>query len=199
MWCDRTQRRQVLFLEGNRSTCFYAVRWGKIKLFTVDLRGQEHVTAILGAGDLFGFEAFFDDTYATSAEALTEGELCLGTGDDLRPLVDRTPALARGLARYLHRQLCRTRARQSHLCACGAQAKLAGYLLYRLTDSEDRGHQDLVVPDDLTLRDLGSVLGLSPETVCRTLSGFKASGTIEAVSSAFRIRDLADLRRLAGS
>lgn len=210
MWLNRVRRHQILFAEGNRSTYLYAIRRGKVKLVKVDAGGREHLAAVLEAGDLFGFEAVFGDAYAAGAEALTDGEVCVACGDELKELMERVPRVAIDLARYLHHQLSRARERQSYVTAPGAQAKLAGYLLHELAasgqgDARDRETRDgetrdgeTVVRQDLTLRDLGGILGLSPETVCRTLATFKARGISRRHPGGLLIRDLPALERLAG-
>ena len=195
MWLNLVKRRQILFVEGNRATHLYAVRKGKVKLIKVDAGGREHVTAILESGDLFGLEAVFDETYSTGAEALTDCELCLAPRGELEVLLSEVPTLAIDLARYLHHRLVHARRRHLYLGTSGARAKLAGYLLDGLGDADP---EDATVPHDLTLKEIGGVLGLSPETVCRTLGTFKAKEIIEIHSDRIRIQDVAALRRMAG-
>ena len=72
MWLNRAQRKQILFSEGNGATHLYAIRSGKVKLYQADVSGRARVTAILESGDLFGFEAIFDDAYDSFAEAITD-------------------------------------------------------------------------------------------------------------------------------
>lgn len=192
MWLHRARRRQTLYVEGNGATHLYAIRSGKVKLVKTDSSGHMRVTAILTAGDLFGFEAVFDDAYATGAEALTDCELCLASADQLTELMAEIPRVARDLARYLHVQLSRTRDRQIAVTATGAPAKMAGYLLHSLPPDGDE------VESELTLADLGGLLGMSPETACRVLSKLKARGIVETVPTGIRVCDLRRLRRVAG-
>jgi CRP-like cAMP-binding protein len=199
MWLNRARRRQTLYVEGNGATHLYAIRSGKVKLVKTVSSGQLRVTAILTAGDLFGFEAVFDDAYATGAEALADCELCLASADHLTELMAETPRVARDLARYLHVQLSRTRDRQIAITATGAPAKMAGYLLHSLPLNGDETDDDQIVSCcELTLTDLGGLLGMSPETACRVLSNLKSRGIVETVPAGIRVRDLRRLRRVAG-
>jgi CRP-like cAMP-binding protein len=212
MWLNRVRKRQVLYTEGNRATYLHAVRSGSIKLVKVDATGREHVTTVLGPGDLFGFEALFDPCYATGAEALTDAEICLASGEELRERMAELPGFAVDMARYLHHQLRRTRERHACLTAVGAPAKLAAYLLQELPDPRDGGEAEPRPQNgnggaavgqpplfrDLTLKDLGGILGLSPETVCRALGTLRDRGLIETRDSGIRVRDAASLRRVAG-
>ena len=196
MWLNRVRQRQILYTEGNRSAHLYAIRSGRIKLVKLDASGREHVAAVLESGDLFGFEAVFDSAYTTGAEALTDAELCLASGDELKRLMAEVPGIAVDLTRYLHRQLCRTRELQAFLGVASASARLAGYILH--VSSQNNSTDDVTVPDDLTLGDLGGILGLSPETVCRARSELKVRGIIEMHDSSIRIRDIDSLQRVAG-
>lgn len=197
MWLNRVRRRQVLYDEGNRAAHLFAVRSGRVKLLKIDRSGREHLTAIHETGDLFGFEAVFDTAYATRAEALDDSELCLASGQELKALMASVPSVAVDLARYLHQQLVRTQQRQVCLGALSASARLAGFLLQDLPEDADAGEH--AVARGLTLRDLGGILGLSPETVCRTRSQFAARGLIEPLASGIRLRNVRCLEELAGA
>ncbi len=196
MWLNRVKKRQLLYSEGNGATHLYAIRKGKVKILKVDASGRPRLTAILESGDLFGFEAIFDDRYDSFAEALTDCELCLASADYFKRLVASEPKIATDLARYLHHQLSRTRDRQAAVTATGATAKLAGYLLHSLewTDAAD---DDRLAARDLSLADLGGILGISPETACRVLSNLKTKRIVETLPAGILVRDIDRLRRMA--
>ena len=197
MWLNRVQPKQLIFSEGNGATHLYAIRSGKVRLLKSDAGGRSRVTAILQSGDLFGFEAIFDDAYDSCAEALTACELCLASADQLKRLVADEPRIGADFARYLHRQLLRTRDQQAAIVATGAAAKVAGYLLHSLHWSERKDGRDPLVARDLTLSDLGGILGISPETTCRVLSQLKSSGIVEARPAGILVRDVDRLHRMA--
>jgi CRP/FNR family transcriptional regulator len=182
--------RQIVFMEGLPALHLFAIRKGWVKLLKIDGTGREHVTAILESGDLFGLETVFSAPYSATAEVLTDAELCIGAGEDIRAIIADVPSFALDLARYLHLQLCRTRDRQAVLGTTGAQARLAAFLLHALPDSD----RERIVAHHLTLRDLAGILGLSPETVCRALGTLKRRGIIEPLPGAVRILDLDALR-----
>lgn len=197
MWLNRVRRRQIVYMDGNRATHLYAIRSGKVKLVRPVAGGREHVTEVLETGDIFGFEAIFDSAYATGAVALTDCELCLASGAELSDVMSEVPRLATDLACYLHHQLCRTRERQACLGASGASAKLASFFLHGLSSYGEDSERDFTVARDLTLGDLGGILGLSPETVCRARRDLTARGIIETLPSGVRVRDVESLQRVA--
>jgi CRP-like cAMP-binding protein len=194
MWLNRVRRKQILYTEGNGATHLYALRSGRVKLVRVDSSGRAHVAALLGPGDLFGIEAIFDSAYSTGAEALTDCELCLCSADQIKDLMEQVPRVSSDLARYLHQQLSLARDQQVVTSAPSAQAKLAGYLLQNLPEGADANATR--VARDLTLRDLGGILGISAETVCRALADLRARGIVETGASGIRVLDAEALREL---
>jgi CRP/FNR family transcriptional regulator len=195
MWLNRVRGKQLLYTEGNGATHLYALRSGRVKLVRVDAFGRTHVAALLSSGDLFGIEAIFDDTYGTGAEALTDCELCLCSSDQIKDLMAQVPRVAADLARYLHQQLSLARDWQVVASAPSAQAKLAGYLLRGLPEDPDL--EGVRVARDLKLRDLGGILGISAETVCRALTDLRTRGIVETGASGIRVLDVEALRQLA--
>lgn len=194
MWLHTARKKQVLYLEGNRARHLYVVRQGTVKLLNTDISGREHVTAILERGELFGFEAAFHSVYTTSAEAHSDSELCLLSASDLADLMQSVPSFSLDIARFLHHRLISARQRLAFLGNPGARARLAGYLQWRMAAATDRPRQ---VPNELTLRELGGILGLAPETVCRTLRSLHREGVIEVGAGQIQVRDCERLGQLA--
>lgn len=194
MWLHRVRKRQVLYSEGNRATHLYAIRAGAVTLSKTDGSGREHITAILEPGSLFGFEAAFEEAYSTGAEAHTAAEICLLASADLRRLMRTVPGLAVDLVRYLHQRLVSADQRLAFLGSPGARTRVAGYLLWRLQEDVDRLPR---VPHELTLRELGGMLGLSAETVCRTLRFFETEGLLAQQPGEILVHDVEALTQLA--
>ena len=200
MRLQRARRGQVLYLEGNGATHLYAVRSGRVKLFRSDAHGGIRVTGLLGPGDLFGFEALFDEVYASGAEAMTDTEICLASADHLQELLHQVPGMIADFARYLHQQLSLARAQQAASTASGAPAKVAGYLIASASPSArpGAGPGELIAAEGLTLGDIGGLLGLARETVCRVLADLRAQRIVETGASGVKLLDLEALRAISG-
>lgn len=196
MWLNHVRKGQTLYLEGNRATHLYALRKGTVKLVKLDAGGREHVAALLETGDLFGFEALFDDAYTTTAEAHGASEVCMAEAEELRALMQELPRFAFDLANCLYRRLEETLQHQACLGNPGARARLAGYLLSRA--STGCSARRTAAHPKLTLRELGGILGLSPETVCRTIGAFRSEGVIEIEADRILVQDPVALAALAG-
>jgi CRP-like cAMP-binding protein len=197
MWLNRVRRGQVLYTEGNGATHLYAIRSGRVKLVKVNASGRAHVTSHLRSGDLFGFEALFDQTYATGAETVTDCDLCLASADHLQGLMEQFPRVATDLARYLHVQLSRARERQVAATTPGASARVAAYLIHSLA-SNGSGEGRRIAARDLTLKELGGILGLAPETICRVLADLRSRGIVESIPSGVLVKDVDTLRQISG-
>jgi CRP/FNR family transcriptional regulator len=199
MYLNTARRGQILYVEGNGATHLYAIRTGRVKLVKVDVQGRSHVTGILRSGDLFGFEAIFEQTYGSGAEAMSDCELCLASADQLRELIAGVPSVATDIAKYLHGQLSAARDRQVAANATGAPAKVAAFLLQSIDDSGGgRPGAGGIAAAGLTLREVGGILGLAHETVCRVLADFRARGLVESLPSGYRIQDVDSLRTISG-
>jgi len=199
MWLNRARRGQILYTEGNGATHLYAIRTGRVKLVKIDAQGRTHVTGLLESGDLFGFEALFEQTYASGAEAMEDCELCLASADHLEALIAQVPRVATDMAKYLHVQLSRTRERLVAANATGAPAKVAAFLLHSAGENGGKCVDNgAVSASGLTLREVGGLLGLAHETVCRVLADLKSRGVVESLPSGYRLQDVAALREISG-
>lgn len=194
LWLTHARRRQILFLEGNRATHVFALRSGRVKLTKTDAAGAEHIVAVLESGALFGVNAMFGRNHTTSAEALGDVDLCVGSKHEVEALLSEAPLFGVSLARYLQDQLDESRSRQACLGTVGARARLAAWLLH---ESSKDGQERDTIPHDLTLSDYGAVVGTSPETVCRVLREMRSRKVVEVGESQIRILDRGRLGRLA--
>lgn len=194
LWLTRARRRQLLFLEGNRATHLFVLRRGRVKLSRHDSAGAEHIVDVLQAGDLFGAEAMFGADHGTSAEALNDVEVCVGSKQEIDALLERAPGFAISLSRYLLEQLNQARTRQACLGAVGVRARLAAWLLHEVAR---RGDETGSVPHDLTLAEYGAILGTSAETVCRALKELRGRELVEVDGGQLRVLDAGRLARMA--
>ena len=62
---------------------------------------------------------------------------------------------------------------------------MAGYLLHALSRGGEPAECEPTVVCDLTLNDLGGILGMTSETACRVLSNLKSRGIVETVPAGF--------------
>ena len=194
MATTRVRARQVLFAEGAQAARVYFIQSGTVKLERLDVHAERHIVAILGPGDLFGLSALSEAWYGAEAETLTDCLICSCDADTLRSLMAEHPDFGVRLVTNLQQQLLRAQVKLTYMGHSKARTRLAAYLIDRGAQASFDGAR---VPRDLTLADMGAVLGLAPETVCRALGELKRKEVVETTREHILITDMAALRRLA--
>lgn len=190
------RRGAVLFRQNDPFRAFMAVRRGSFKSVAVAPDGREQVLAFVMAGDVLGLDGFGHSRYASSAIALEDSEVLVldyGTAGSAGG-----PALHHAMARVLSRELLRDYKLKVLLASMNAEQKLASFLLNMSRRLQDRGG----CPGDLSLRmtrtDIASYLGLSLETVCRTLTSLHRRRVLQVDGRHLRLLDRRALLRQFG-
>ncbi len=176
----------------------YTLRKGLIKI-TKDLPdGRIQIVRILVAGDLFGFDGFADETYNHTATALTDCEVCRLPLNDLAVLRSNQKEIDRSMMARFIKNLRQTEDMVLELGAKKAPEKLATFILnLSLADNNSKlkeDSQDSWLNLPLSRTEIGSLLGLTIETVSRFLSDWKRKGYIKESKGTIQIVDLKGLK-----
>ncbi len=180
-----------IYAEGDAATCFYKVVSGVVRTCKFLSDGRRQIDGFHVAGDVFGFESGTD--HRLSAEAVSHCVVVPYRRRGLAALAAADERLAGQLFSYAMQCLERAQGHSLLLGRRGAAQKLAAFLL----EQADRRPEGGVVDLAMTRQDIADYLGLTIETVSRTLSQFERDGVI-SLPTARRIRltDLAALRDL---
>ncbi|MBY0321510.1 MAG: helix-turn-helix domain-containing protein [Reyranella sp.] len=164
---------EELFAEGDDAEYFYEVVSGAIRSYKLLSDGRRQIDAFHLRGDIFGLEAGREHRF--SAEAVGEVQVIAYRRSRLSAIIEEDAAFRDRIMSATLRNLQRA---QDHMLLLGrktAQEKLATFLLdmaQRL--SNDAEHFDL----PMQRSDIADHLGLTIETVSRTLTQFTRSGLI---------------------
>ncbi len=164
---------EELFAEGDEAEYFYKVVSGAIRSYKLLSDGRRQIDAFHLRGDIFGLEAGSEHRF--SAEAVGDVQVVAYRRSRLSAMIEEDPVFREGIMAATLRNLQRA---QDHMLLLGrktAQEKLATFLLDmagRL--SEDDEHFEL----PMQRSDIADHLGLTIETVSRTLTQFTRSGLI---------------------
>jgi CRP-like cAMP-binding protein len=171
--------RTHLFREGDPAVSVYEVIDGTIMLYKLMPDGRRQIVEVLGAGDVFGFSA--TAVHDCSAESLVAGHCIAFKRADL----ERLPALLQRLSGRIQAQFCALHAHAILLGRKSAMERVASFLLRCVPG---RGGYACLGPwsaDDgakvrigMTRQEIADFLGLTIETVSRSLSRLKRSGAI---------------------
>ena len=170
--------------EGDPAEHFFAVTAGTAKLYKMLPDGRRQVTGFAGVGYFLGLAV--SSSYAFSAESLEPVRICRFSRSKLRGLLDDFPALEKKLLEVASHELVVAQEQMLLLGRKTARERLASFLVARanlLPHCAGAGAAVLGMKErihlPMTRSDIADYLGLTIETISRTLSRFKAEKMIE--------------------
>lgn len=188
--------REVLFRQGDAPSHVYALADGAARLTRVLPDGRQGSIGLRLTGDILGYTPAEERPYG--AETLTPVMVCRIDRRRLEALFRRYPVLQRRFLDLCTRELA---AAQDQVLALGrltAEERVADFLLALARAQERRGHRGPVFDLPATRADIGELLGLTLETVSRTISAFRKRNWIRQLGhSAFEIVNRPALAALA--
>jgi CRP/FNR family nitrogen fixation transcriptional regulator len=173
-------RNDEIYAEGDSADCWYKVVSGTVRICKLLADGRRHIGEFCFSGDCFGIDGGGERPY--SAEAVDDVIVMRFQRKATERLIDQNLALARLLRDTTLRDLANAHGRTLLLGRMTAPERVAAFLL-EMFERRDRTRA-LDLP--MSRNDIADYLGLTIETVCRTLSAFKRSGVI-AIPNPHRI------------
>lgn len=187
-------RGKTIFSDGEDAKYSYKVVEGAVRMSKIMLDGRRQIAEFALPGDMFGFES--RGVYGLSAEAVTPVTLVRYSRAHIERLGEEFCDINRELMALLRRGWTSA---QAHLVMLGRQTAKERVAAFLVALAEQRGvtsGQSLGLP--MGRQDIADYLGLTIETVCRTLTEFK-SAKILSIPDRRRIIicDIGELERLA--
>lgn len=182
---------ETIYHEGLTASHTYTLRKGLIKLTKSLPDGRTQIVAIIGHGELFGFDGMADEDYNHTAIALNECEVCKLPMKELAVIRANNPSVDKAMVQGWIQSL---RAAENMLLELGtkkAPERLASFLLKWGKDKEPGQWIDL----PMSRTEIAELLGLTIETVSRFLADWKRQGFIENTRSTIRLTDPEGLKR----
>ena len=187
---------------GQTFDTLYIVHSGFLKTVLIDEFGNEQVLSFPMKGDLFGVDGIHTKRYASEAVALSNCDLILLPFKKFTALGRTHVELEHAMYSVMSRELVREQAMVSMLGALSAEARVARFLVSLAERFAEMGYSSKLFNLRMTRHEIGSYLGLTLETVSRTLSAFNEIGLITVDQRSIGIKDadaLKTLRRLPPS
>ena len=160
-----------IFGEGEEADYAYQVVSGVVRTSKILSDGRRQVGGFYLPGDIFGFE--FRDEHTFSAEAITDTKVVVVKRSMLMAMAGRDTGLSRELMALTGRELRRVQNRVL-LLVKSAEQRVAYFLL----EMAERARGGDVVELPMVRQDIADYLGLTVETVSRTLSSLAHSAAI---------------------
>jgi CRP/FNR family nitrogen fixation transcriptional regulator len=169
-------RNSEIFGEGEPAEYLYKVMSGSVRTYKILRDGRRQVGGFYLPGDIFGLE--FADDHTLSAEAIADTKVMVIKRTALDTLAGRNASIAQQLFALTGRELGRVQDRIMLLIK-SAQERVAAFLL----EMAERASESNVVELPMSRQDIADYLGLSLETVSRTLSALVTAAAIEVPTS----------------
>ncbi len=186
----------TIFTEGELAAYMFSLTIGTVKLYKLLPDGRRQITAFLFPGDFFGLA--LEGNYAYSAEALTPVVTCRFPRRKLDGLLEDVPRIEKRLLGLAIDELAAAHDQMLLLGRKTAREKVASFLLMISRRAERRGLSVSPIALPMGRSDIADYLGLTIETVSRTLTQMKRDGVIALPDSGHaELRDVPELKRIA--
>lgn len=187
----------VVYQAGERFTHLFIINSGIFKMVNLSPDGREQVSGLKFRGDWLGFDGIADSQYGCDAVAMDTGEVWMVPYNELLEALSKHPALTLLLHEAMSREISRERDSLMSVCTLSADARVADFLRY-WTDAQARRGLRM---DQITLRmtraEIGNYLGMTLETVSRSLSKLARANVIAFAEKGRREIRIPDLAALA--
>lgn len=190
--------REDLFLEGDEASHVYEVTDGVVCLYRIMPDGNRHILAFRFPGEIVGLCS--PATYGYNAQGVGDARVRRISRAGLERMIDTRADFARKMLRMAAAELNTMRDHLTCLASKSAEAKVADFLLMLASRSTARAGGGVVVNLPMTRTDIGDYLGLTIETVSRTISKMRRTGVIDLPrTTQVVVRRMERLAELAGT
>ena len=190
-------RNEHLYHGGQPLKSITVVRSGSVKAYQLSHEGDEIVSGFYLPGEIIGLDALASERHPGFAVALEDSRTCEIPLIDFVRMLKGSPRLNQVMLTLLSEEMAETRELLLVVGRLDARTRVALFLL-SMSKRLARRRQD---PDQFRLtmdrRDIANYLGLTIETVSRTLSAMQRAKIIEVRGKLVRVLDRAALREQA--
>jgi len=169
------QRRVVragdtIYQAGERFANLYILNSGFFKIVNLAADGREQVVGLKFRGDWLGFDGIANGQYSCDSIAMDTGEVWVVRYDALLAACAERPALMGAVHEAMSREIARDRDSLMSVCTLPADARVADFLRYWAESLAKRGLRTDQITLRMTRAEIGNYLGMTLETVSRSLS-----------------------------
>ncbi|MDO8457690.1 MAG: Crp/Fnr family transcriptional regulator [Burkholderiaceae bacterium] len=178
---------QHAYRMGQAFDALYVVNTGFLKTVLFDKEGNERVVAFPMEGDLLGSDGISQDSYACEVVALSDCELIVLPFRKLLSLGHGCKELEHLIYRLVSRQVVHEQANLVTLGTLRSDARVARFLSIQAEHHEVLKFSPQSFRLRMTRREIGSYLGLTLETVSRSMSALDTAGIIAVDQRSIKI------------
>ena len=191
------RKGQLIYHRGSRPGGIHCIHGGKVKLSRVTADGKEQIVRLAKEGDVLGYPPIIaNNTYTTTAVALTDCVVCHVPRCDFLSLIEQNTQLAHSVMRLLANALHHSEQRLLHLAYKPVRQRLAEalLLLHELFRPADEA-ASFSIP--VSRDDLAALIGTAKETASRLLSDFRDENLLRTQGSRITVLDVEQVARIS--
>jgi len=162
--------KAMLFDQGSIAGSVFNVTGGVVRLYKSLPDGRRQIVGFALPGDFLGLALM--DRYGVAAEAVTNVRVCWFARAAFLGYIDGKPHLLRRLHEFAGHELSLAQDQMLLLGRRSAEEKVAVFLLNLQKRYGRLGTLSVTIPLPMTRQDIADYLGLTIETVSRTLTKF---------------------------
>ena len=197
---EHLETSQAVFFEGDDAKHVFEVAEGTLRLFRILSDGRRVITGFLYAGDIVGVS--LKSKYLYGAEAIGPASVRRLSRKVFEEAVADSDALRPEVFSRVCDEMAAVQDQLVLLSSKTAEERLCTFLLRHLQRSLAEGSRDALIELPMTRQDMADYLGLTIETVSRTITKLIGKGVLTVANPAarhsIRIEKPAKLAQLSG-
>lgn len=192
----RIEAKEFVFIEGDPANHIYRIEAGAVSLFKILPDGRRQILGFAYPGDFIGLGA--QSEHIMNAQVIKRGCIRSMPLAALHKIATSDPALSFMLYKAVAEELAATRDLMMTTGHRSASERVATFLIALSRRNKRNGEDEDIISLPMTRVDIADYLGLTIETVSRTLTKLKMKGFIDLPQSTrVVLLDILELQKLA--
>lgn len=184
----------TLFHEGAGVDALYVIRKGRIKLLNYLENGRARIVRLHKRKSIIGLNGLLDEPHGHTAMAIDEVTLYQIPMHLIKTVTAQDAEAYSQLLEHWHEYLQLADTWITDFSTGAIRARVARLLQFLIETEEDSGPCEVVL---LTVEEMAGILGVTPESVSRTMADMKRRKILQAVGADNPDRYRCDMQRLS--
>jgi CRP-like cAMP-binding protein len=194
--CRLYKKGDIIYHEGNRTSGFYCISSGIIKVFKTGIEGREQIIRFVKKGDILGYRSLISKEAACStAKVIEDAVMCFIPSEILFSLVKSNIDFAMEIMQRTAKELGESNKLLVDMAQKNVRERLASVLIMLAETFELDDNKILQI--NLTREELANIVGTATESVIRLLSEFKQDDLIDLKGRKIIIKNLDELEEIS--
>jgi len=174
-------RNKTVFMQGEQTSNFYNIKRGSLKIYKLSSDGRKQIVGFLFPGDFVGMSP--EENYSYNAETLEETTLCTFSRIVLDNFFVQHPHVERKILNIVNHELSVAQDQIFLLGKYTAKERLLQFFLNLSKQRNKLGWVDNPLRLSMSRSDIANYLGLTIETISRTISELKTERLIRMIGT----------------